>query len=1167
MVAFSRFTTVRSTRFCPAERPTRLLQMAAPLVVLVLLPIAVPGLLAESGRASDRQGGPGAACTVSGIVTAGQTRLPGVVVTATPTSGGAPVVTSTGLDGGYTVVLPAAGAYDIKAELAAFATATRELVAEKSCGARVDLAMTLASRVPSSPTSASSAAHVPTMGAPSPGTSARPQGPGAGRTQAGQFQRVGSVASAAASNQGEQSGTTADDARALAEHLNLPPGFSAETLSETVTAFGQTGQTNDMLLFGPGGEGMFSGRDGMPGAPGTPGTGGEAGAPGGFGGGPGGRGGDMGGFGGGRGGGGMMGGGPRGGPGGFADRLAFANRMRQDRPHGQLSYTLGGSPLDAAPYSLNGQPVTKPSYLQQRIAGSVGGQFKIPHLFDLGPRASFFLNYTGNHSSNLYSAYSTVPSAAQRSGNFSSSPVQLFDPLTKLPFPTNVIPASRIDPSALALMQYIPLPNQPGDRQNYYYSTTNTTSADDVNFRFVRTFGEETRRGRGGAGGGPGGGRGGGFGGGSNVNFSVHYHRQETTQSTSFPSASGKSSQTGWDIPVGVSFMRWGILNQLRADYNLNKTSTTNAYANVLNVAGQAGISGVSSDPFDWGLPSLSFSGFSSLTDITPSSRRAQTVSLSDTMIRTHNRHNFRWGFGWADTHLDSRTDSRARGSYVFTGLFTGGGTASLSGADFADFLLGMPQQASVQYGPGTEQFRSQSVNAYVQDDWRLSSTFTLNAGVRYEYQSPYSEATNRLVDLDVTSGFTAAVPVVAGGAGPFGGLYPVTIVHPDRNDFSPRIGLAWRPKPKWVIRGGYGINYSSVPYLSIAQKLAGQPPFATTDTLIGTVTSPLSLSSAFLLPSTSTTTNNFGVDPNYRIGFVQLWNADVQRDLTQTLNLGMSYIGTRGASLDVLRAPNRGPDGTRISGVAPFIWESSGGHSTMHAASVRVRKRLSQGFQFGGTYTYSKAMDNASSLGGGSAVVAQNDKDLGAEWGPSNFDVRHRFTGDFSLELPFGQNRRWLTRDGLASEILGGWMLNGTVSFASGTPYTARVIGAVSDVANGVNGTLRANYNGAPIALADPTVQQFFNTAVFSVPSAGTFGTAGRNTIVGPASKVVNLALMKNFTVSGLRTLSVRIQANNVLNLPIWGSIDTTVNSPTFGQVVSVKQMRSVQVVLRMSF
>ncbi len=269
-----------------------------------------------------------------------------------------------------------------------------------------------------------------------------------------------------------------------------------------------------------------------------------------------------------------------------------------------------------------------------------------------------------------------------------------------------------------------------------------------------------------------------------------------------------------------------------------------------------------------------------------------------------------------------------------------------------------------------------------------MRNNLTLNLGVRYEFQSPYSEAHDRLVNLDVNADFTAAVPVQAGEIGPYTGLYPASIVQADTNNVSPRFGFAWRANPKTVVRGGYGINYSSVPYVSVVQKLAAQPPFAETDTRMGTGAVPLALSDAFSGPTNATTTNNYGVDRNYRIGYVHLWNADVQRELSRTLSAGIAYTGTKGLSLDLLRAPNRSPSGTTISGVAPFIWQSSGANSIMHALSARLRKRLAMGVTFGGTYTWGKSMDNASSLGGGGGVVAQNDKDLQAEWSLSSFDV-----------------------------------------------------------------------------------------------------------------------------------------------------------------------------------
>ena len=168
-----------------------------------------------------------------------------------------------------------------------------------------------------------------------------------------------------------------------------------------------------------------------------------------------------------------------------------------------------------------------------------------------------------------------------------------------------------------------------------------------------------------------------------------------------------------------------------------------------------------------------------------------------------------------------------------------------------------------------------------------------------------------------------------------------------------------------------------------------------------------------------------------------------------------------------------------------------------------------------------SKSIDDASSVAGGGGTVAQNDQDLAAERGLSSFDQRHRFAGDFTYELPFGANKRWFT-SGMAAEVFGNWQLNGNVTLASGTPFTARVLGNAQDVGQGVNGTLRANYNGQPITVGDPTSDLFFNTAAFSLPAAGTFGTAGRNTIIGPGTSVMNLGLTKNITFSQTRGLSI---------------------------------------------
>jgi trimeric autotransporter adhesin len=422
-------------------------------------------------------------------------------------------------------------------------------------------------------------------------------------------------------------------------------------------------------------------------------------------------------------------------------------------------------------------------------------------------------------------------------------------------------------------------------------------------------------------------------------------------------------------------------------------------------------------------------------------------------------------------------------------------------------------------------------------------------------------------VNLDVPPDFTAAVPVVAGGTGPFSGDLPASLVRPDRNNIAPRIGAAWRVQPRTVIRGGYGVNYNAGGYAGIAQQLAGQPPFATTDTRIGGASSPLDFTRVFTTPTAAVTTNTFGIDPDYRLGYVQIWNLDVQRELTRTILLSGGYTGTRGGDLDLLRAPNRGPTGLRIDGVQPFIWDSSGGTSTMNAVTVRLRKRQTRGYSMGGAYTLSKSIDNASSIGGGGSTVAQNDQDLEAERGPSSFDQRHRFNADFTCELPFGPQRRWLTGDGALSHVLRGWMWSGDVQLASGLPFTARVLGDTRDVGRGTNGSLRADYTGAPIAIDHPSTLQFFNTAAFAIPAPGTFGNAGRNSIRGPGQANVNMALTKNITLKDGRALSLRVQANNVLNRPQFSAVDGVVNSPTFGRVIAVRPMRTVQIVARVRF
>ena len=1085
-------------------------------------------------------------CTVTGRVTSGGTPLPGVSIVLSQ-AGAVTAASSTDESGVYRVrVSP--GEYGVSTQMAAFAPhqGTVTVAAGSGpCGATLDIGLTLASRVAAAPSG-------PTIEAP--GLTRRPQRLG-GRGQAGgqgdggqrfaALQVLQSESAAAAAGAGDVD--DADPATRL-----LPPGFSTSAATDVVAVSGSAvnldrGQLRDR--FDAIGRGDF-----LPGGEPPPGVAGGAGFPGGpGGGGPGGRGGGFA-FGGG-GGGGQGGRGGPGGPGG-----GFLGRGRGNRVQGSTTYNFGGAALDAAPYPLRGAQAT-PDYTRQQFGGSVGGPLHIPGVYN-GDRTTYFVNYNGGRSGSFVDQYATVPTAAMRAGDFSglSTPV---DPATGQPFANGIIPPDRIDPAARSLLTYIPLPNLPGSSQNFRRTATSETTTDGISLRITHNFTATPQRGQGGRGGfgGGGGGRGrGGFGRGNAVvlNAQVQYQRSDADSVNVFPLLGGANETQSFSAPIQLNVLRGRTIHNVSVTATHSSSQSRTQFSGVLDATGAAGIAGASQDPFDWGVPSLSFAGLSGLRGLAPTRRADTRLGANYTLTRPLQRHTLRLGGGFRRDISDGRTVSDARGNFVFTGLY--------SGLDFADFLLGMPQQASVGYGPGDVRLRGLGFNLFAQDDWRARPNLTFNLGVRYELQQPFTEANGHMANLDVAPGFVAAAPVVSGATGAYTGAFPDALVNPDGNNVAPRVGLAWRVNSRTILRAGYGLSFNNGSYASIARQLVAQPPFATTATNLGTSIAPLDIESALTAVS-STTTNNYGVDKDYRLGALQTWNVDVNRTFGRGWQAGGGYTGTKGSHLDIVRAPNRGPDGLRIPDVQAFLWQTSEGESTLHAATVRIRKNQARGLAGTASYTLAKSIDNASSIGGGGQVVAQNDQDLEAERGLSSFDRRHQFDSNLSFELPFGANRRWLHDGGPWAAVFSGWSLSATFTAQSGTPFTARVLAAAADVARGTNGTLRADYLGVPVALDSPTLRRFFNTDAFVIPAPGTFGNAGRNTIIGPAQTQLNASLGRDVRLTGTQVLSLRLEGTNLFNNVRFGAIDTVVNSPTFGQVISIQPMRTLQFNARYRF
>jgi hypothetical protein len=356
-----------------------------------------------------------------------------------------------------------------------------------------------------------------------------------------------------------------------------------------------------------------------------------------------------------------------------------------------------------------------------------------------------------------------------------------------------------------------------------------------------------------------------------------------------------------------------------------------------------------------------------------------------------------------------------------------------------------------------------------------------------------------------------------------------------------------------------------------MARQFASQPPFAFTNTQVGNLSTILLMENALLGGSTNDTTNNFGVDRNYVIGRVQTWNIDMSKNFGRAWSVSTNYTHTRGSNLDIVRAPNRDASGgLRIEGVQPFTWQSAEGRSVLHSATFRLQRQQVRGFGWNVQYTLARSQDNSPSIGGGgggSAVVAQNDQDLESEWALSNFDRRQRLSASLSAELPFGPNRKWLADGGTWAAMLENWRASLNMAVDSGTPLTPRVRGAARDVAQGTNGALRGDYDGEDINVSDPNIDRFFNTSAFTIPALGSFGSSPRNVILGPGSKQLDGQLSRDVRLGGNRALSIQLRANNLLNMVNYTNVDTNVNSPTFGQVLSVRPMRSAQLNLRFRF
>jgi hypothetical protein len=953
-------------------------------------------------------------------------------------------------------------------------------------------------------------------------------------------------------------------------------GFGGPQAGVVLQGPGDAGQTG----FGGNGGGFRGGAPAaQPGGAGGPGLAPAGGGPGGFGGGPGAF---------------RAPGGGRPGPGGRGAPpqgvtalygMQRVIRQRINRVRASFYDEYSNSALNARPFSLTQPNAPKIPTWNERVGGNLGGPLVIPHIYDGHDKTFFFVNFDGTWARNAVDQFSTVPTAAERAGNFCDQNPQL---QLNVPNPSSLtgprtpvgcqLPSSSLSSAAVGLLQFIPQPNLPGVIDNFHLQTQVPTQQDRLNARVLHSISQK-------------------------LNARVIYGFSQSTNHAfqSFPGFESDVATRGQSVTIGLTqnlSRTW--INDSQLIFSRNRVQTLDNFAFTDPVAQDLGINGVSNAPIDFGPPQLSFNNFTKATPAVPSLVRNQTYRLVDAVTYMLPKHTITFGAELRRIENNTNTDQTPEGLFTFTGL--------VSGFDFADFLLGLPTTTNERFGTPSSYFRSWGTAGYVSDDWRARPDFTLQFGVRYEFFTPPTELYGHLSNLDfdpATSQVALVAPVCPPAAStatglsclpaqgaPFSGALPGSLIRPRYNNWAPRVGIAWRPPIKalqahhsMVVRAGFGMFYNESIYSQLLSELANQPPWSTSQlrtSSLATLTNLINPSDVLTLeqgfPETvaaqNTVQNTYAVNPNYKTGYAQIWNLSVETNIANNTALVLTYTGTRGSNLDLLYAPNRGTPGS-LSGAGPvanagdFIYDTSGANSIYNSLQVRLQKRLSHGIMINGTYTFAKSIDDASSIGGGTPIVVQDSNNLAAEYGLSSFDIRHQARINYLYELPFGQGHRFAQKR-LTGALFGNWRFSGNIGAQTGTPYTAEVMGtsAANTGSGGVFAT-RADEICNPNVGASGAPLDFFNTACFVVPPAGQLGNAGRNTITGPGMFIWNAQIAKTFLLGKdqQHRLDFRWEITNLANTPNLTGLSTLVNSATFGQVVGAGAMRAMNVVTRFTF
>ena len=779
-----------------------------------------------------------------------------------------------------------------------------------------------------------------------------------------------------------------------------------------------------------------------------------------------------------------------------------------------------------------------PAYRRNQFGATAGGPIVPDRWF-------FFGDYEGTRLTEGITRVTTVPTLAERGGDFSLSARPPFNPFTGQPFPGGQIPGFFQHPVGAAIAALYPEPNRPGSPANFVSSPE---LVDDVDQFDVRV----DRAGR------------------SRVTARYSFSNRNLFEPFAGP---GFASVPGYgtDVPRRAQNLMLAVttpagaslVNEARAAWTRVRAGAFHeGQGTSLNRA--VGLPELSDNPRDHGLSFISVAGYSPLGGEfnNPQDSTTDMLQLSDSVSWTRGRHLVRAGGEVRLLGQEAYRDVQSRGFLQFTNqAFTGNG--------LADLLLGLPTVTGGAAVDNPQNLRTQSYAFYLQDSIQVSPAFTLSAGLRYEFNAPPVDADDRVSIYDLATG--VVVPVGENGV-------PRSGRNPDRNNVAPRVGAAWSLNDATVLRGGYGISYDQAslapneflyfnsPYFDLNLFFSLPPAY------LLTLSDPFPANFPLPLPDSAT-----AVDRDLATGYLHHWNVSLQRQLGRTRTLEVAYVASRGRDLIGARDANQPAPSPAAFNPRPnpFFADitliESRARSRYDALELRFDQRLDRGLAFASAYTLGRSMDDASGFfsSAGDANFPQDSNNPTAEWARSNFDVRHRFTLSGVWQVPLGPGRRWL-HDGVLGLCLGNWDVHGILTLQSGRPFTVAIHPDI-DRSNTGRANLGFGSNDRPSLagnpdVSNPTHERWFNTGAFSFPPFGTFGDVGRNSLEGPGHKNLNVALVRNVDF-GAADLQVRLEAFNLFNRTNFDLPDNFLGSPTFGRILSAGAPRRFQFGLRLVY